>query len=117
MASGVSRHLFVYYYSVLVVLLNAAVKISSFPRPTPQLPLLRTYSFSPSPRTTIHSPHVTVCFAGENDTNTKLSDSVASESSKRQMLKFKMRYQTLVFFWAELIRDGRRSNFKGGDAT
>ena len=88
MASGVSRHLFVYYYSVLVVLLNAAVKISSFPRPTPQLPLLRTYSFSPSPRTTIHSPHVTVCFAGENDTNTKLSDSVASESSKRQMLKF-----------------------------
>ena len=79
-----SRHLF--FSSLTIVALFHA--ISAFQRPTASLPLIRKHSFPPLPR--IHSPHLTVCFAGENETDTNVSDEKekASDSSKRQMLKF-----------------------------
>lgn len=89
--SGVlSRHLFVCSLTLVALFIfNAVETISAFQRPTPSLPLLRTHSFPPSLR--IHSPHLTVCFAGENEVSDeidKASDDKASDSSKRQMLKF-----------------------------
>lgn len=90
MLSGVlSRHVFVCSLTLAALFIfNAVVTISAFQRPTPSLPLLRTHSFPLSPR--IHSPQ-TVCFAGENevsDESDKASGDKASDSSKRQMLKF-----------------------------
>ncbi len=82
MTSGVSRHLIVCFLLV--------VTTSAFQRPSPSLSLLGRHALSPSPRIT----HLTVRFTGvnDNDTNTSLSESrgteKASESSKRQMLKF-----------------------------
>jgi len=82
-----SRHVFVCSLTI-VALFNAVATISAFQRPTASLPLLGRHSLPPLPR--VHSPHLTLCFAGENETNGDVSDEndKASDSSKRQMLKF-----------------------------